>query len=110
MSASTLLADLRTRPGVISLGGDGADALSVRVQMPELWDTIAIKCAPDTSVIALVKASLDAFGQNRFPAEDYVLKLRGFEVLNTSASVSDAGAIDGSIFLLTYRRRRPVRL
>jgi hypothetical protein len=41
--------------------------------------------------------------------EEFVMKLRGWEVLDESASLTDAGAIDGSIFLLTYRRRRPVR-
>ena len=41
--------------------------------------------------------------------EDFVLKLRGWEVLDESASLADVGAVDGSIFLLTHRRRRPVR-
>ena len=40
---------------------------------------------------------------------DYVLKLRGSEVLDESRSLTDVGAIDGSIFLLTSRRRRPVK-
>ena len=46
------------------------------------------------------------------PAADekgYVMKLRGWEVLDEGQSVADVGAIDGSIFLLTNRRRRPVR-
>ena len=40
---------------------------------------------------------------------DFVLKLRGFEVLNEEVSLAEAGAVEGSIFLVTYRRRRPVR-
>ena len=36
-------------------------------------------------------------------------KLRGWEVLDEGASLADAGATDGSIFLLTHRRRRPVK-
>ena len=59
-------------------------------------------------------------GRRRFPArrsecgakakpDEFVLKLRGFEVLNEDVSLAEAGAIEGSIFLVTYRRRRPVR-
>jgi hypothetical protein len=42
-------------------------------------------------------------------AEDYVMKLAGWEVLDENLSLSAAGARSGSIFLLTSRRRRPVR-
>ena len=40
---------------------------------------------------------------------DFVVKLRGWEILDEGASLADAGVIDGSILLLTFRRRRPVR-
>ena len=40
---------------------------------------------------------------------DFVVKLRGWEILDEAASLADAGVIDGSILLLTFRRRRPVR-
>ena len=40
---------------------------------------------------------------------EYVLKWRGFEVLDEQAPVTVAGAREGSTFLLTYRLRRPVR-
>jgi hypothetical protein len=39
-----------------------------------------------------------------------VLKFRGWEALNEeSTTLAAAGAIDGSIFLLEHRLRRPVR-
>ena len=41
--------------------------------------------------------------------EDFVVKLRGWEILDEAASLADAGVIDGSILLMTHRRRRPVR-
>lgn len=100
---------LRARPGVIGLGAESADAFTVRVQMPELWDTIAVRCAADTSVQALKQSALEAFGQDQHPIEDFVMKLRGFEVLDEGAPVTVAGAREGSTFLLTYRHRRPVR-
>ena len=101
--------ELRARPGLLVLGADAADAITVRVQIPELWDTIAVKCAPDTLVLALKKAALEAFEQRSHPAHEYVMKLRGFEVLDENAPVTVAGAREGSTFLLTYRFRRPVR-
>lgn len=106
---SALVNSLRARPGLIGLGAEAADAFTVRVQMPEVWDTIAVRCASDTSVTALKQAALEAFGQQHHPLEEFVLKLRGFEVLDEGAPVRVAGARDGSTFLLTYRHRRPVR-
>jgi hypothetical protein len=100
---------LRARPGVLALGADAPDAITVRVQMPELWDTLAVRCAPDTSVLALKQAALDAFVPVHHPTVDFVMKLRGFEVLDESQPLAVAGAREGSTFLLTYRHRRPVR-
>ena len=106
--SGTVLA-LRVRPGVLTAGAVVGETLTVRVQMPELWDTIAIRCGVDTSIAALKQAALEAFGQHLHPAMDYVMKLRGHEVVVEEASVRAAGARDGSTFLLTYRHRRPVR-
>lgn len=100
---------LRARPGVIALGADAPGAFTVRVQLPEVWDVVAVRCAPDTSVVALKQAALDAFGQILHPADEYVMKLRGIDVLDEGAPLSVAGAREGSTFLLTYRYRRPVR-
>jgi len=100
---------LRARPGVLALGADGPGAITVRVQVPELWDTLAVRCSADTTCLMMKKAVLEAFGERHNPAEDYVLKLRGFEVLDEHAPVSVAGAHEGSTFLLSIRRRRPVR-
>lgn len=94
---------------MLTLGADAPDAITVRVQLSELWDTIAARCAKDTSVLALKLAALDAFEQHQYPVEDYVMKLRGFEVLDEGAPVEVAGAREGSTFHLSYRRRRPVR-
>jgi hypothetical protein len=105
---SELLSAIRSRPGVLALGG-AIGAFTVRVQMPELWDTIAVRCDEHTMVSAMKRAALETFGERHHPAEDYVLKLHGFEVLDETVPVDVAGARDGSTFLLTYRRRRPVR-
>ena len=106
---SALLNGLRARRGVVALGNEGPGAITVRVQIPELWDTVAVRCAEGTSSLALKQVVLDAFGERHHPASDYVLKLRGFEVLDEGAPITVAGAREGSTFLMTYRYRRPVR-
>ncbi len=105
----SVLNALRARPGVLALGAETAGAFTLRVQMPEVWDVIAVRCAADTSVMALKRAAFDAFGQHHHPIEDYVMKIRGIEVLDEGAPLAVAGAREGSTFLLTYRGSRPVR-
>jgi len=99
---------LRSRPGMIRVG-DGAARMTVRVQLEERWETLAFDTASDSPVLALKHAALAHFGQADVPAEDFVLKLRGVEILDEHESLAAATARDGSTFLLAFRRRRPVR-
>ena len=103
------VAQLRSRPGVIRLGADGQPRITIRVQLAEAWDTVRIETAP-TEPVGVVKAeALAALRPNQEPADAFVVKLNGFEVLDENDSVADSGATNGSTFLLSYRRRRPVR-
>jgi hypothetical protein len=102
---------LRSRRTTIQLARDGEGAITIRVEMPELWDVVRIVVAPTQPVLAVKLAALEAL----YPEAtgelhaDFVVKLRGWEILDEAASLADAGVIDGSILLLTFRRRRPVR-
>lgn len=99
---------LRTRRDTVHVGSADGRALTLRVEVPELWDVVRVSAGPDATVEEVKTASLRALNPRANP-DTYVTKLRGFEVLDERASVADAGAIDGSIFLVTHRRRRPVR-
>ena len=82
--------------------------LNLRVEVPELWDVVQVMAAERAPVLAVKEAVLGSM----IPGADemhYVMKLRGWEVLDEGQALADVGAIDGSIFLLTHRRRRPVR-
>ena len=84
-------------------------SLFIRVEMPEIWDTIGIVAMATEPVVSVkVRALEQQFPQADFH-EDFVMKLRGWDVLDENATLADAGATDGSIFLITHRRRRPVR-
>jgi hypothetical protein len=99
---------LRTSGITIPVGAAGASPLTIRVEVPERWDVALLSAAPTASVSDVKRAALTALSPEDEPSE-YVIKLRGFEVLDESVTLADAGARNGSIFLLTHRRRRPVR-
>ena len=103
------VASLRTaKEAPIPVGTPGVGALTIRVEVPERWDVALLSAAPTASVSAVKRTALHEIAPDDDLAE-YVIKLRGFEIYDENLSISDAGARDGSIFLLTHRRRRPVR-
>jgi hypothetical protein len=101
--------NLRSRPSTIQLAPQGVDAITIRVEMPEVWDVVAIVVAPTEPVVTVKVAALEALYPEAQLHTDFIVKLRGWEILDEAASLADAGVIDGSILLMTYRRRRPVR-
>ncbi len=109
MSTAFVL-DVRSRPDTIRLAPEGAPATMIRVQMPEVWETIRFAVAPSTPVAELKLRALKELLPTAEHPEDFVLKLRGWEVLEESAPVAEIGVQDGSILLLTSRRKTPVRL
>ena len=102
------VAGLRVRPEVIAIEGPGP-VMTIRVEMPEVWDAVRIDAPVNATVVEVKVRALEVLYPGAGPHEEYVMKLRGFEVLDEFVSLMEAGAIDGSIFLVTSRRRRPVR-
>jgi hypothetical protein len=107
-TATPFVAQLRSRPEAIRLGTAGDPVITVRVQVPEVWDTVRIDAPPDTPVLVVKQRALEVLMPGAEPVE-FVTKLRGWEVLDETASLSTAGVVNGSTLLVTYRRRRPVR-
>ena len=103
------MAELRTRRTPVRIAPPDAPAITIRVEMPEVWDVIKVVCEPTQPMLAIKVAALAALYPEAEMHEDFVLKLRGWEILDESAPAGEAGVVDGSILLLTYRRRRPVR-
>ncbi len=109
-AAEPFVAQLRTRGETIELASPNGPAITVRVEMPEVWDVVRIHASPDERAITVKRRALEALMPGaELRDEEYVLKLNGWEVLDESASLAATGAGDGSIFLVTGRRRRPVR-
>lgn len=99
---------LRARPVTVRLGPPDAETIFVRVEIPEIWDVIRLAVPSSETVLGVKVAALAALDP-RGDQRDYVMKLRGFEMLDEQHTLAEAGARDNSTFLLTRRRRRPVR-
>lgn len=83
--------------------------MKFRVQLLERWDRMAFDVPAETSVATLKRDALSAFGLVSAEPADYVVKLRGWDVLGEQGSLAESGARDGSTYLVTLRRRRAVR-
>lgn len=82
--------------------------MKVRAQVLEAWDAIRIDADPAASVRSLKQLALRELYPENIPDEEFVVKLNGFEILDEDAPISATSARNGSTFLITDRRRRPV--
>jgi hypothetical protein len=103
------VATLRSQPTPIELGERGQPRMTIRVQVPEVWDVVRVEAPASTPVRVVKQRALDVLYPDFGDSDAFVLKLNGAVVRNEEATLSEAGAKEGSIFLLTFRRRRPVR-
>ncbi|HVA57335.1 MAG: EsaB/YukD family protein [Gemmatimonadaceae bacterium] len=109
MSAAPFVTQLRARRDTIRLGTPDEKTITIRVEMPEVWDTVRI-AVPGSAKVDVVKVrALEALFPQAQYHEDFVVKLRGWEVLNEHETLADAGVTDGAILLLTHRLRRALR-
>jgi hypothetical protein len=108
--SAPFVTQLRARPGVITVGAQtSGNILHLRVEMPEVWDTVRIDVPATEPVLTVKVHALQALAPEVLFHDDYFIKLRGVEIFDETKTLQDAGAKDGSIFLVTHRRRRPVR-
>ena len=107
--STAFVTGLRARRSTIRLAPPEVESITIRVEMPEVWDVVRMVVAPSEPVLAVKVAALEALFPEAELHQDFVLKLRGWEIVDEAAPLADVGVIDGSILLLTHRRRRPVR-
>jgi len=107
--STAFVSTLRARASTIRIAPEGAEAITIRVEMPEVWDVVRIVVAPRDPVLTVKVRALEALFPEAELHQDFVLKYRGWEILDEAGSLADVGIVDGAILLLTHRRRRPVR-
>lgn len=109
MTEAPFVTLLRTNGELIELATGGEPALHLRVQIAELWDSVRVDAPPSEPVIKVKRAALDALYPVGIDPDEYVVRLHGFEILDENVSLNAAGVRDGSILLLVWRRRQPVK-
>jgi hypothetical protein len=87
----------------------GATGITIRVEMPEVWDVVRLLVSPKEPLLTVKVRSLEALFPEAELHNDFVLKFRGWDILDEASPLADLGIENGSILLLTHRRRRPVR-
>lgn len=100
---------LRTPAEAIDLAPAGADAITIRVQMLEVWDAVKVVVEPGTSVAKVKARALAVLAPDVPQPGDVVTKLGGFEIRDEAKSLTAAGVVDGSTLLLHFRRRQPIK-
>ncbi len=107
MSGSFVTA-LRTPREPIVIGEKSDGMLRIRAQVLEAWDAVRIDASPAEPVRTVKVRALEALFPDSYAADEFVVKLHGFEILDETVSLADAGVKDGSILLIADRHRRPV--
>jgi hypothetical protein len=107
--SATFASSLRTRGAEIRLAPLDEPSIRVRVEMPEVWDVVRVIASPTERVATVKTVALDALYPSADLPADFVVKYEGWEILDEQTTLADAGVVDGSILLLTFRRRRAVR-
>jgi hypothetical protein len=74
-----------------------------------VWDTVRVEASPNARVIEVKRRALAELLRERHQGQDYVVKLRGVEILDETVTLQAAGLRNGSTLLVTNRKRRPVR-
>ncbi len=99
---------LRARQEPLVVGEKTDSMFLIRAQVLEAWDAIRIDANPSQPVRAVKLRALEELYPEAPSADEFVVKLHGFEVLDENVSLADAGVKNGSILLIADRRRRPV--
>lgn len=107
--SAPFVSQLRTTKEPVKLAEPGPGTIALRVECVEVWDTVRVIARPEQAVSEVKSRVLARVYPADVRAEEFVLKFRGWEILDERASLKDAGLLDGSIILLAYRRRRAVR-
>lgn len=107
--SAPFVTQLRARRDTIRLGMHGEPTITIRVEMPAVWDVVRIQVPPSDTVETVKKRALEALFPQAPYHEDFVMKLHGWEILNEHESLAAAGVKDGSILLLMHRQRLPLR-
>jgi hypothetical protein len=103
------VASLRVGPGIIRLGAEGEPRISIRVEIPEVWDAVRVDAPLTESVFTVKTRALTALYPDHATPSEFVVKRNGIAIQDETVTLASAGVRSGSTLLVTLLRRRPVR-
>jgi hypothetical protein len=103
------VASLRVAPGIIRLGAEGEPRISIRVEIPEVWDAVRVDAPLTESVFTVKTRALTALYPDHATPSEFVVKRNGIAIQDETVTLGSAGVRSGSTLLVTLLRRRPVR-
>jgi len=104
------VSQLRARTTTVRLTpATASSTVTIRVEMPEVWDAVRIVASAREPLLTIKVRALEALFPEAEMHSDFVMKFRGWDILDEASPLSELGIDDGAILLLTHRRRRPVR-
>ena len=83
-------------------------AIPVRVMVEDAWDQVTLQLLPSAPILDAKRQALMLTHTHGEP-EDYLVKFRGAELFDESATLSATGIIANAALIVSPRRRRPVR-
>ena len=87
-----------------------AERFAVRVMVTDVWDHVEIPVDLGTTVAELKRQALTrALKRSPVRLDDYVVKFRGAQVTDESATLGALGAVPNAPFIVLPARRQPVR-
>ena len=83
---------------------------AVRVMVTDVWDQVFLAVEPTLTVAELKRQALaQALKRAAVRPDAYVVKFRGAQVLDESATLGALGAVANSPFIILPARRQAVR-
>jgi hypothetical protein len=82
--------------------------LPLRVTVEDVWGEVFLELSDDLPVAEVKRQALELTGVKADPSQ-YLLKFRGAELSDETASLANAGLVPNGALIVLARRRRPVR-
>ena len=86
-----------------------ATELTIRVSVPDVWDTVLLRVAPHWTIARVKREALDVAMGRHVEADLYLAKFRGGRVIDESATLEALGVPDHGALIVLPERRLPVR-
>ncbi|MBI4419570.1 MAG: hypothetical protein HY560_01990 [Gemmatimonadetes bacterium] len=83
--------------------------MTIRVSVPDVWDTIELSVNPEQTVAQVKHEALRRAVGERVDPGQFVVKYRGGQVLDETQTLASLGVRDRAPLIVLPARRRPVR-